>query len=133
MSGEDESAAEVTANVTLVGDSVNKLIRIRGAHRGAYTKLERKVDALAAYPISTDLELMDAEALLKTLKTKYLTIRRYDAEVELKIDDDKLDDDNLDEDDLDDNDLDDNDLDNDDLDDDDLDDNDLDEKDIDFS
>ena len=70
MSGEDES----TANVTLVGDSVNKLIRISGAHRGAYTKLERKADALAANPISTDLQLMDSEALLKTLKTKYLTI-----------------------------------------------------------
>ena len=93
MSGEGDSVAEVAADVTIVGDSVSKLIRIRGAHRGAYTKLERKVDALAAYPISTDLELMDAEALLKTLKTKYLTIRRYDAEVELKIDDDKLDDD----------------------------------------
>ena len=89
MSGEDKS----TANVTLVGDSVNKITRIRGAHRGAYTKLERKVDALAAGLISTDLQLMDAEALLKTLKTKYTTIRRYDAEVELKIDDEKLEDD----------------------------------------
>ena len=89
MSGEDES----TADVTIVGDSVSKLIRIRGAHRGAYTKLERKVDALAAGLISTDLQLMDAEALLKTLKTKYTTIRRYDAEVELKIDDEKLEDD----------------------------------------
>ena len=93
MSGEDESAAQVAADVTIVGDSVSKLIRIRGAHRGAYTRLERKVDALAAGLISTDLQLMDAEALLKTLKTKYTTIRRYDAEVELKIDDEKLEDD----------------------------------------
>ena len=90
MSGEDESTTEVAADVAIVGDSVSKLIRIRGAHRGAYTKLERKVDALAAGLISTDLQLMDAEALLKTLKTKYTTIRRYDAEVELKIDDEKL-------------------------------------------
>ena len=52
MSGEDESAAEVAADVTIVGDSVSKLVRIRGAHRGAYTKLERKVDGLSRRSIS---------------------------------------------------------------------------------
>ncbi len=81
------------AKVTEVGEAVDKLIRIRGGHRSAFAKLEKKLDDLVANPISDEKEQIQAEALLVAIKSKHQCITHYDAEVELKIDDDRLADD----------------------------------------
>ncbi len=80
-------------NVTEVGEAVDKLIRFRGGHRAAFTKLEMKLHDLVANPISDEGELIQAEALVAAIKTKHQCITRYDAEVELKTDNDRLADD----------------------------------------
>ena len=65
-----------------------RLSRVRGAHKGAFTKLDKKVDDFLTTVIATPNQLVEAEALLKTLQTKIQVIHRYDAEIELLLDDD---------------------------------------------
>ena len=65
-----------------------KLSRVRGGHKGAFTKLEKKVDDFVTTLIATPNQLVEAEALLKTLQDKIQVIHRYDAEIELLIEDD---------------------------------------------
>ena len=62
---------------------VKKLIRVRGAHKGAFTKLEYKIDPFIQSNIGTDDELIQAEALSSNLKTKIQVIYSYDAQIEL--------------------------------------------------
>ena len=59
---------------------------VRGAHKGAFTKLEKKVDDFPTTVIATPNQLVEAEALLKTLQDKIQVIHRYDAEIELLLD-----------------------------------------------
>ena len=66
---------------------VRKLVRIRAAHKGAFTKLEPKVDAMLSRPITDQDRLVEAEGLLATLKNKSQIVNRYDAEIELLIED----------------------------------------------
>ena len=82
-----------SGKVTEVGEAVDKLIRLRGVHRAAFTKLEKKLHDLVANPISDEGELVQAEVLLAAIKSKDQCITGYDAEMELKIDDDRLADD----------------------------------------
>ena len=65
-----------------------RLSRVRGAHKGAFTKLDKKVDDFLTTVIATPNQLVEAEALLKTLQDKIQVIHRYDAEIELLLDDD---------------------------------------------
>ena len=67
-----------------------RLSRVRGAHKGAFTKLEKEVDDFLTTVIATPNQLVEAEALLKTLQDKIQVIHRYDAEIELLDDDDQL-------------------------------------------
>ena len=45
-----------------------RLSRVRGAHKGAFTKLEKKVDDFLTTVIATPNQLVEAEAFLKTLR-----------------------------------------------------------------
>ena len=67
---------------------VKRLSRVWGAHKGAFTKLEKKMDDFPNTVIATPNQLVEAEALLKTLQDKIQEIHRYDAEIELLLDDD---------------------------------------------
>ena len=87
-----EASSSISAPAHDEDLDISELTRIRGAHRGAFRRLEHKVDALAVSPIARDAEVYDAEALLTTIKGKAAVIRRWDAEIELKIEDDLLDD-----------------------------------------
>ena len=62
--------------------------RVRGAHKGASTKLENKVDDFLTTVIATPNQLVEGEAILKTLEDKIQVIHRYDAEIELLLDND---------------------------------------------
>ena len=66
---------------------VKKLIRVRGGHRAAFTRLERKLDEFFAHPIDDSERLCEAQALLSTLKNKSSDIHRWDHEIELLIED----------------------------------------------
>ncbi len=55
--------------------------------------MEKKLDDLVASLMSDEGELIQAEALLAAIKSKHQCITRYDADVELKIDDYRLADD----------------------------------------
>ena len=67
---------------------VRKLVRVRAGHKAAFTKYETRVDDLVADHAITCEKLCEAEALFSTLQNKYKTILRWDAEIELKIEDD---------------------------------------------
>ena len=82
-----ESEDANTNNVTNVRQDIKRLIRIRGGHKGAFTKSEPKIDALLNRPISNQDQLCEAEALLSSLKTQWNMVHRYDAGIELLIDD----------------------------------------------
>ena len=58
-----------------------RLSRVKGGHKGAFTKLEKKMADILTTVIVT-------EGLLKTLQDKMQVIHRYDAEMELLLDDD---------------------------------------------
>ena len=66
---------------------VRKLVRIRAAHKGAFTKLEPKINLTLGRPIVSQDQLFEAEGLLSTLKSKSQIVHRYDAEIELLIED----------------------------------------------
>ena len=66
---------------------VKKLVRIRAAHKGAFIKLEPKVDVMLSRPITDQDRLVEAEGLLATLQNKSQIVNRYDAEIELLIED----------------------------------------------
>ena len=66
---------------------VKKLIRIRGGHKGAFTKSESKIDLMLSQSIVNEEQLCEAEALLANLKNLWNLLHRYDAEIELLIDD----------------------------------------------
>ena len=63
-------------------------MRVRAGHKAAFTKFETKVDDLVADHAVTSEKLCEAEALFSTLQNKHKTILRWDAEIELKIEDD---------------------------------------------
>ena len=67
-----------------------RLSRVRGAHKGAFTKLEKKVDDFLTTMTATPNQLVEAEALLKTLLDKIQVIPWCDAELKLLLDDDHL-------------------------------------------
>ena len=69
-------------------EDVRKLVRVRAGHKAAFTKYETRVDDLVADHAVTSEKLCEAEALFSTLQNKYKTILRWDAEIELKIEDD---------------------------------------------
>ena len=70
-------------------EDVRKFVRVRAGHKAAFTKYENSVDDLVADHAVTSEKLCEAEALLSTLQNKYKTIFfRWDAEIELKIEDD---------------------------------------------
>ena len=66
-----------------------KLSRVTSGHKGAFTRLERRVDDLLFTSIGTSNQLIEAEALLKTLQDKIQVIQRYDCEIELLIEDEE--------------------------------------------
>ena len=69
-------------------EDVRKLVPVRAGHKAAFTKYETRVDDLVADQAITSEKLCEAEALFSTLQNKYKTILRWDAEIELKIEDD---------------------------------------------
>ena len=56
-----------SSNIKPKGD-VKKLIRIRGGHKGAFTKLESKIDLMLSQSTVNEEQLCEAEALLAILK-----------------------------------------------------------------
>ena len=66
---------------------VKKLIRIRGRHKGAFTKSETKIDLMFSQSIVNEEQLCEAEAPLANLKNLWNLVHRYDAEIEHLIDD----------------------------------------------
>ena len=75
-----------SSNIEPKGD-VKKLYRIRGGHKGAFTKSESKIDLMFSQSIVNEEQLCGAEALLANLKNRWNLVHRYDAEIELLIDD----------------------------------------------
>ena len=75
-----------SSNIEPKGD-VKKLFRIRGGHKGAFTKSESKIDLMLSQSIVNEEQLCEAEALLANLKNRWNLVHRYDAEIELLIDD----------------------------------------------
>ena len=73
-------------NIEPKGD-VKKLLCIRGGHKGAFTKSESKIDLMLSQSIVNDEQLCEAEALSANLKNRWNLVHRYDAEIELLIDD----------------------------------------------
>ena len=68
-----------------------KLTRIRGGHKGAFTRLQQKVDEFTFTAIDSSTKLFQGEALLKTLQDIISMIHKFDAEIELlKEDEDEL-------------------------------------------
>ena len=61
---------------------------MRAGHKAAFTKYETRVDDLVADHAITSEKLCEAEALFSTLQNMYKTILRWDAEIELYIEDD---------------------------------------------
>ena len=66
---------------------VRKLVRIRAAQMGAFTKLETKINLTLGRPIISQDQRFEAEGLPSTLKSKSQIVHRYDAEMELLIED----------------------------------------------
>ena len=66
---------------------VKKLTQVGGAHKGAFTKLEYKIDPSILSNIGTDDDLIQAEALLSNLETKIQVIYSYDAQIEHLVED----------------------------------------------
>ena len=66
---------------------ITKLKRVRGGHKGAFTRLTTKVDNFVRSSIRDDDALCEAEALLASLKGKLLDIHRWDTEIQLEIED----------------------------------------------
>ena len=64
-----------------------KLTRSRGGHKGAFTRLEQKVDEFTVTAIDSSTKLVQGEALLKTLRDRIAMIHKFDAEIELLIED----------------------------------------------
>ena len=69
---------------------IKKLTRIRGGHKGAFTRLEQKVDEFTVTAIDSSTKLFQGEASLKTLQDRIAMIHKFDAEIELLIDGDDL-------------------------------------------
>ena len=69
-------------------EDVRKLVPVRAGHKGAFTKYETRVDDLVADHADTREKLCEAEELFSTLQNKYKTFLRWDAEIELTIEDD---------------------------------------------
>ena len=65
-----------------------RLSTIRGSTKGAFTKLGKKVNDFLTTVIATPNQIVEAEALLKTLHGKIQVIHWYDAEIELLLEDD---------------------------------------------
>ena len=65
-----------------------RLSRVKGGHKGAFTKLEKKMADILTTVIVTSNQLVETEGLLKTLQDKMQVIHRYVAEMELLLDDD---------------------------------------------
>ena len=73
-----------SSNIESKGD-VKKLIRIRGGHKGAVTKSESKIDLMLSQSIVNEEQRCKAEALLANLKNRWNLVPRYNAEIELLI------------------------------------------------
>ena len=69
-------------------EDVRELVHVRAGHKAASTKYETRVDDLVADHAVTSEKLCEAETLFSTLQIKCKTILRWDAEIELKIEDD---------------------------------------------
>ena len=65
---------------------VKNLIRIRGGHKGAFTESESKIDLMLSQSIVNEEQHCEAEALLAILRNRWNLVPRYDAEIELLID-----------------------------------------------
>ena len=64
-----------SSNIEPKGD-VEKLIRIRGEHKSAFTKSESKIDLLLSQSIVNEEQLCEAEALLANLKNRWKLVHR---------------------------------------------------------
>ena len=76
------------SNASVQSDTEDrKLTRIRGGHKGAFTRLEQKVDEFTVTAIDFSTKLVQCEALLKTLRDRIAMIHKFDAEIDLLIED----------------------------------------------
>ena len=80
------SVTESSASVQPATED-RKLTRIRGGHKGAFTRLEQKVDESTVTAIDSSTKLFQGEALLKTLQDRIAMIHKFDAQIELLIED----------------------------------------------
>ena len=80
------SVTESSASIQPVTQD-RKLTRIRGGHKGVFTRLEQKFDEFTVTAIDSSTKLFQAEALLKTLQDRIAMIHKFDAEIELLIED----------------------------------------------
>ena len=63
-------------------------IKVRGGHKGAFTRLESRLDTLVNIGISNEDQLCEAEVVLSNMKTKALDIHRWNLEIQLETEDD---------------------------------------------
>ena len=68
------SVTESSASVQSATED-RKLTRIRGGHKGAFTRLEQKVDEFTVTAIDSSTKLFQGEALLKTLQDRIAMIQ----------------------------------------------------------
>ena len=59
-----------SSNVEVKAD-IKKLIRIRGGHKGTFTKSDPKIDLMLSRSIVNEEQLCEAEALLANLKNRW--------------------------------------------------------------
>ena len=63
------------------------MVRIGAAHKGAFRKLEPKINLTLGRPIISQDQLFEAEGLLSVLKSKCQKVQRYGTDNELLIED----------------------------------------------
>ena len=66
---------------------IEKLFASEFGHKSAFTRLEHKVDEFTVTAIDSSTKLFQGEALLKTLQDGIALIHKFDAEIDLLIDD----------------------------------------------
>ena len=87
MTDDSEQILGEASRETNPRQDVRKLGRVRAAQKGAFTKLEPKINLTLGRPIISQNQISEAEGLLSTLKSKSQIVHRYDAEIEWLIED----------------------------------------------
>ena len=61
--------------------------KVRGGHKGAFTRLENRLNTLVNAYINNESQLCEAEAVLSNMKTKATDIHLWNLEIQLETED----------------------------------------------